>query len=162
MNRSFKSKFSEPERHSCSPRSVVTLWTTSLKKPGIQADFSDVVTIQQPAHKPLQTQSVSTMWTRSVFTLQKGMILHYHWTVMIWTECYSHDLDWVLQTWSGLSATVMIWTECYSHDLDWVLHSWSGLSATVMIWTECYSHDLDWVLQSWSGLSATDMIWTEC
>jgi len=64
----------------CSHLLGITLWTAPIKKPGIQADFSDMKTIQQPTHKPFETQSISTMWTCSIFTLQQAKILLYQWT----------------------------------------------------------------------------------
>lgn len=51
-------------------RSLMCLWSTSLYEAWIEADVTDVIAVQHPGGKALQSQTISTVRTCPVHTLQ--------------------------------------------------------------------------------------------
>lgn len=66
----------------------VCLGSAALDESWVQADVSDVMSVQQPGEETLQTQTVTAVRTRAVFPLKNT---HTHSSLLIHTITKTHS-----------------------------------------------------------------------
>lgn len=81
-------------RKSLKLASMLSLWCASLNKPWVQAHVSDVMTVENPGEKSLQSHSIASVGTRAIFPLQKSKQrdLFYSLAYIVSFCCTAHNL----------------------------------------------------------------------
>lgn len=66
---------------------------------------------------------------------------------LMFTKCWSYNVQWVLRLHCSLSDEVTLLTECWSYFVRWVMKLHCSVSAEVTTFTECWSYIVHWVLK---------------